>query len=558
MGRGTILILGEPDHGAWLSHVRSLGRAGYAVDAAFTRIPRPWVRTGYLRHHHRLPPFDREPQAWTTRLLELVDRHRPELVLPIDEPSWIACQSQAGLLSGRVRLELLPEPTWRRLWSRPASRAHARMRDVPIVPGGLLLPRDERIDALPHPLWLHPTTRFRHRDLMQARVPTLCADPAQTREALAALDGPAVWEVPTPGSAWHLTVLCRQGRLLTCLQSHSAALQVGRLRRITSHATPISPSALSLAEKVAGAWSLDGLWTLHLRRHPQDGHPTLSHITPPEGDILALADRAGLDLPLWNVQRLTGDRRRFPWSYRHGQRSDRMLTPWAAGRDQTPMPRSVDVPNTLPRPASFALDDPRPGLSGLGWLATELAPDLLRQWHNRRWASERARADARRRAVRALRSSRTLWFVCKGNICRSPFAAQWAASHLPGAIVRQAGTFPRQDRPSPDAAIAAAARLGVCLKDHRSTRLDHRHTQLPGLFVLFDEDNHQRVLDFAPHLQDRIVLLGQLHRGSTPILPDPFGEDVDAFEQCYRNIVSAMEGLAEVWEEATLQKASSP
>ena len=66
----------------------------------------------------------------------------------------------------------------------------------------------------------------------------------------------------------------------------------------------------------------------------------------------------------------------------------------------------------------------------------------------------------------------TLIFVCKGNICRSPFAALYAARRLrelglEGVICRSAGYAPSQAPASPPHAITAAHTYQVDLSTHR-------------------------------------------------------------------------------------------
>ena len=65
----------------------------------------------------------------------------------------------------------------------------------------------------------------------------------------------------------------------------------------------------------------------------------------------------------------------------------------------------------------------------------------------------------RRRCVARLRSATKLVFVCKGNICRSPFAAEYAKRILPGLEIHSAGYYSVANRPSPENAIAAAAQF---------------------------------------------------------------------------------------------------
>ena len=124
---------------------------------------------------------------------------------------------------------------------------------------------------------------------------------------------------------------------------------------------------------------------------------------------------------------------------------------------------------------------------------------------------------ARRQAARLLAATaataKSIFFVCKGNICRSPFAAEYARRILPERIsVASAGYYPEPLRRCPGEAVTAASRFGIDLSGHRSAVLDGGMIEGrgAGLIFVFDDENHERVLLDFPEAADRVFYIGSL------------------------------------------------
>src|SRR5262249_44708334 len=117
---------------------------------------------------------------------------------------------------------------------------------------------------------------------------------------------------------------------------------------------------------------------------------------------------------------------------------------------------------------TFVVDDPRPGLVDLFRLGMRAQVKLRRMARAGLEGAGVVRGLRRRRARRALRRAQTILFVCKGNRCRSPFAEAYARGVLGSERrVLSAGYDPKQGRPCPKHAVAAAREVGVDLTAHR-------------------------------------------------------------------------------------------
>ena len=146
-------------------------------------------------------------------------------------------------------------------------------------------------------------------------------------------------------------------------------------------------------------------------------------------------------------------------------------------------------------------------------------------------------------SLQRLRKANNILFICKGNICRSPFAAEYAKRVLPQKEIRSAGYYPASNRPSPSAAIAAASAMGVDLSRWRSFVLTERAMQEADAVIVFDEENYTKVREFSPNSASKIVLLGTLNRGPV-FIEDPYGSSEEVFVAIYSRIVQAIDNAS--------------
>jgi protein-tyrosine phosphatase len=143
-------------------------------------------------------------------------------------------------------------------------------------------------------------------------------------------------------------------------------------------------------------------------------------------------------------------------------------------------------------------------------------------------------------------------FVCKGNICRSPFAAYQASrltreAGLPIAAT-SAGLKPSQANACPDDAIAAADSYGHDMRPWRPVLLTDDLMEAHDLIVVMETDQFAAVRARWPRHRGKTVLLALYGppRGDAWTrlnIADPFGKDRAAFDACYARIDTALADL---------------
>ncbi len=137
-------------------------------------------------------------------------------------------------------------------------------------------------------------------------------------------------------------------------------------------------------------------------------------------------------------------------------------------------------------------------------------------------------------------------FVCAGNSCRSPFAAEMLHRRCPSALSKRlrvisAGTHAVEGLPSPLRAQTAAERFGVDLSRHRSQAVTAWLLQHSDLILTMDALQLDSVRRIDPAAAERSFLLKAYdlpadHPGGILSVEDPYSGDDAAYIRVYEEI----------------------
>lgn len=144
-----------------------------------------------------------------------------------------------------------------------------------------------------------------------------------------------------------------------------------------------------------------------------------------------------------------------------------------------------------------------------------------------------------------------LAFVCKGNICRSPYASMRA--RLLGVPAASYGLEAAQGTPADPIALRNARLRGVDLSMHRSAKMEPSEIGNGDLVIVF-EPWHLAEVTRQTAGRAPISLLGIWARPIRPHVEDPYGRSDRYFQQCFSLIDT---NIAELVKQLRLRKPES-
>jgi protein-tyrosine-phosphatase len=122
-------------------------------------------------------------------------------------------------------------------------------------------------------------------------------------------------------------------------------------------------------------------------------------------------------------------------------------------------------------------------------------------------------------------------FVCTANRFRSPLAAAMFSRALEERgitadwKVGSAGVWAMPGQPALAAVILAAARAGLDLTSHRSSRVSARLLSNYDLVVAMETDQKEALLAEFPQLEERVFMLSELTERRSYDIPDALGSE---------------------------------
>jgi protein-tyrosine phosphatase len=150
---------------------------------------------------------------------------------------------------------------------------------------------------------------------------------------------------------------------------------------------------------------------------------------------------------------------------------------------------------------------------------------------------------------------RSLIFVCKGNICRSPFAEHIAYKQLKHSVsqvhILSAGLEVDTPQAPPEAAIDAGRCFDVDLSMHKSRSFIHNELSHEDMVIVMEGLQLKKLQNLYPEKKSIFYLLplfciadGMGHGGFKRWnIPDPYGKNTDGFIECYKRIEYCVRNL---------------
>jgi protein-tyrosine phosphatase len=135
-----------------------------------------------------------------------------------------------------------------------------------------------------------------------------------------------------------------------------------------------------------------------------------------------------------------------------------------------------------------------------------------------------------------------LVFVCKGNVCRSPYAEAKARSLGFSAV--SCGLETSGGVPANAAALRVAQLRNIDLSKHASKLFDTSALSPNDLVLVFEPAHYEIVQQRAHKTQAQFSLVGLWpSEGVRPLITDPFGKSDQYFQACFAVIDRSLQRM---------------
>ncbi len=582
--RQKALVLGS-DNRSFLSVVRSLGRGGIEVHVAWYQPGDPAARSRYIAKKHDLAPYQEHDDLWKSQLIDLLKNEQFDLVIPCHDSGLVPLQQHRRDLERHGRLYLLSDEAFAVFFNKFRTNELARCVGVP-VPDELIVTEWQGVDAVVPkftlPVVLKPRQSFNastpHARHDVHKVYTLEDLDKWMRLMIEA--GPVAIQENVLGTGVGIEILMKSGEPLMVFQHvrvHEPPRGGGSSYRVS--AIP-DPDLVDASVRLLKALDYTGVAMVEFKVDFQTGRWALIEVNGRFWGSLPLALAAKADFPLALFQMLVNGQTKFPTKHRIGlycrnwgedvnwlqanleaDRSDPTLTTRPLVGIITETLKNVAL--LRERSDTFVLDDPAPGWHELTIILSRKLSSLGEKLSRLLLQTGFSRRRLAKRFQQSLRVARRILFVCKGNICRSPYAAAVAGKQLGKQLrIDSAGYIPVPGRPSPPDAVAVSATRGYDLTGHRSQVLTETLVQNSDVIIVFDYGNYYQLLKTNPSVRNRIFLLGAIRASGQLFIEDPWNQGVKSFETCYQAIDEKLHWLmADIrrnWTDTNPARSNAP
>ncbi len=559
-----ILVLGA-DTQSFLTVVRSLGRAGHEIHVAWHVEGGAAAFSRYIRGKHKLTPYRTDDSSWPAEFQALLSTNRIDLVVPCHDSAIFPLQAVQGNLAVSARLYTLPQEMYQIVNSKIRMYQIADDLSIPVAKGATVTSKEEgreALNALSGPWVFKPDVSYSGGQF-------------STRNSVKKIFGidEALRLIPEflslgrfqiqqnfIGIGTGVEVLCEHGEILLEFQHirvHEPLHGGGSSYR---KGIPLHPGMRDATKKLMAYLRYTGVAMVEFKWNQSNDQWIFIELNPRFWGSLPLAVASGANFPLALVELLMFGKRPIRDKIRSDLYARNLARDidWLATniRADKRNPALCSLPGTdvlkealhilrgKERWDTLALDDPAPFFREVSLILTSKARALIRRIVCTRSYLVATKTWRRARLQKKLLSARNIGFVCYGNICRSPFAEQYAQKSTPRIHFFSAGFHQTEQRPSPEDAIAAANTLGVNLSAHKSRLLSPTDMQRADILFVFDRSNLRQMHFSFSEAMPKTFLLSDLSATQGIEVEDPWGHDVGFFSHTYRTIQSCIDALA--------------
>ena len=569
-----VLVLGVDDRSA-LTVIRSLGRKGIVVHQGTDANDSVASYSKYVKRVIEFPKVGQEPDLWLQKLEKLLRSESYDLVIPTADNYLVQIVHNREKLEKLATLAIPDDRGFEYTYKKSKTLELAESLGVPI-PKSFEVVDIKQLDAVCEvfrfPVIVKPvSSKVWQQNIRHALDVELAKDRSDLEKKLVRLLPicPVLIQSFHKGVGIGQEFLMDSGEMVAAFQHERVHEPLGGGGSSYRKSAPLDQELLKHSLNLLQNLRWTGVAMVEYKQDQETGESVLMEINGRFWGSLPLAIAAGVDFPGLLFDMLVKGKKPVENKYRYHlyARNPVKDLDWlkenirADKKDPfkitVPMPKVIaeirHIALLRERWDTIVLDDPKPGVRQLSkYFGENLRGVREKIQHKSLELNYRFnpfhRKNAENRFAKLVKRQPFIAFVCKGNICRSPFADYYLRAKLNGKAdtirIDSYGLIERVDRPSPDNAVEAAQDYGIDMRSHRSKLLTPKVVQQAGAVFIMDIELYRRVLLTFPESKNKLFFLGSFRKNAPSLeIIDPYGGDINRFQKIYRQISEAVENL---------------
>lgn len=524
------------------------------------------LKSRYVSLHHDIPEYEPNSTAWLNAVTSLAKQYKYDLIIPTHDESVIPIQLHREELSSLAGVYALDDETYETAFDKVKCSFLAEELGI-CIPRQLALPIRELNDYARHdfqlPFMVKPPSSYTSDDLNSRREVLAIISEYQLSEFVQNNQswGTALIQEIFEGRGVGVELLARNGKILTAFQHLRVHEPLSGGASSYRKSVSINPELLLATEKLIRHLNYTGVAMVEYKVNLDTKEWIFIEINGRFWGSLPLAVAAGADFPNFLYRMLVLGEDKFSRDHKIDVYCRNLVRDlyWFADnlRDRLrSAPSSLSIPlHTVLFEAthlirgrehidSFTFDDPKPGIIEIKEFMAVFATKLRSVISGKVCNSYPFRWYKSRQLLKAAQNSQSILFLCYGNICRSPFAAQYARTILPDSMhITSSGFHQKELRLAPQLAISAAGTLGINTEEHRSSIVSDNDINNADIILVFDHKNLEMMEKNHSNHMKKTFLLGHTRISGTGIIDDPYGENEAVFINTFKRIILAIDQI---------------
>jgi len=554
-----VLLLGQ-DYRILLSISRSLGRKNIQIHLGWCPKSSFVCKSKYVSKVHNIPLYSEEDDSWKKKLVSILKSERYTLVIPCDDKAILPVQKNRRELEKIAKFYLLSNKSFRITNNKKETYDIAKCLDIPIPVGRIINSPskiEEIITEFQFPIVLKPLSSYNLKNLEYKNFVLKAYNPAELKKNLELLfqnNKEILVQENLIGKGIGIEVLAYQGQILFAFQHMRVHEPLRGGASTYRKSMPLYPELFEASKKLMNSLDYTGVGMIEFKFNDSTGQWALLEINGRFWGSLSLALMAEADFPFYLYQLLVKNIKVFKQKYNDNiycrdfskDLNWNMINFKADKSDPTLSTIQIsslitEIKNVLlgrERIDSFTLDDPKPGIAEFALFVKSIFLHLHTFIYRPRIS---------KKVMSIPTDADTILFVCKGNICRSPFAQYYAEKIFSKTMkILSCGYYSEINRKCPVEAITAAKEFDINLEKHRSSLINMDLVKNAQIIFVFDEENRQLLLSQYPSAKKKIYLIGLLNKNQPKVISDPYGKNYYQYKTTYQLISEAIDNFKKI------------